>query len=606
MGITAESAASSEEANETLTQGFASYFEAEEEQRETENKFQKALKKFFGIDVSDGMEGTSGANGGSGFLGKLANFFGLSGSSSSGSGSSSSGSSFGSGTGGGSSSSSGAYSSSGGGNTSTGTAYSSSTGGRSTTGSGTAPSTGSTSISGGEDNEQKIWNFLKSQGFSDEAAAGIMGSFQVESGFDTGSIEGNYLNPSGAKEAITSLDNMDAWVQNVLFPAYERSGINVNKEAYKIDGEHYAPALGLAQWTGGRTQALMDYGGNNWNDLDTQLNFMMSEFGGSYSGVYDALQNVSSAEEAAKIFRNKYEGSTYKESEAKQNAANLLKKYAGSYNGGLVNTSEGQGQATGLGANASSDWIANALSFEGYKEGSNNDTIFGDWIGSPNQPWCAAFVSYNLAQAGISGLKSAAVSGLRDQAMQMGIYHDKNDGYTPQYGDVFINKGGKASHTGFVLGSDGDSFQTIEGNASDMVKSLTRHISDGAVSGFISLGNGGSYNGGVTASSEDANSLSTYDQGTPWVPNDQIAYLHQGEMVVPAEFNPLNNNGMEGDVSSVANYEGNNMNSDNSDIVDAITWAVTTLGAKLDALASSGGIPKKGIAKSNSGIIYSL
>lgn len=36
--------------------------------------------------------------------------------------------------------------------------------------------------------------------------------------------------------------------------------------------------------------------------------------------------------------------------------------------------------------------------------------------------------------------------------------------------------------------------------------------------------------------------LNSYDVGTPWVPNDQLALIHKGEAVVPAEHNPYNNN----------------------------------------------------------------
>ncbi len=32
-----------------------------------------------------------------------------------------------------------------------------------------------------------------------------------------------------------------------------------------------------------------------------------------------------------------------------------------------------------------------------------------------------------------------------------------------------------------------------------------------------------------------------YAQGTPYLPEDQLAMIHKGEMIVPAEFNPYNN-----------------------------------------------------------------
>lgn len=34
----------------------------------------------------------------------------------------------------------------------------------------------------------------------------------------------------------------------------------------------------------------------------------------------------------------------------------------------------------------------------------------------------------------------------------------------------------------------------------------------------------------------------TYAQGTPWVPNTGLALIHQGEMIVPAQYNPFNGN----------------------------------------------------------------
>ena len=49
--------------------------------------------------------------------------------------------------------------------------------------------------------------------------------------------------------------------------------------------------------------------------------------------------------------------------------------------------------------------------------------------------------------------------------------------------------------------------------------------------------------------------FSSYDTGTPWVPNDQVALIHKGEMIVPADSNPYNkSNGSK--VESTGNDDG--------------------------------------------------
>lgn len=69
-----------------------------------------------------------------------------------------------------------------------------------------------------------------------------------------------------------------------------------------------------------------------------------------------------------------------------------------------------------------------------------------------------------------------------------------------------------------------------------------------------------------------------YAQGTPWVPDTQVALIHEGEMVVPADKNPLNSD----NTSSAVGLPTDSGGSD--DIVDAIKWQVSRLESKLDAL----------------------
>lgn len=100
-----------------------------------------------------------------------------------------------------------------------------------------------------KDVASKVWGFLKSKGFNDEAAAGIMGNLKAESGMDPTSIQG------GGK----------------------------------------GPAAGICQWENyntksGRWKNLYNYAkkrNKEWTDLGTQLNFMLTELNSalkSYSG----------------------------------------------------------------------------------------------------------------------------------------------------------------------------------------------------------------------------------------------------------------------------------------------------------------------------------
>lgn len=54
----------------------------------------------------------------------------------------------------------------------------------------------------GNDNAEKIWNFLIGKGFSEEATAGVMGNINAESGFDPGAVNPN----SGARGICQWLD----------------------------------------------------------------------------------------------------------------------------------------------------------------------------------------------------------------------------------------------------------------------------------------------------------------------------------------------------------------------------------------------------------------
>ena len=170
----------------------------------------------------------------------------------------------------------------------------------------------------GDTEEEKIWAYLRNNGFQPHAAAGLMGNFQVEAGNIPSTLEGYYVwdgddrkGPT-AMAAMKSKEAMDDYVLNKLFPMYARSGRSINQGAYVGPDGHYYPGLGLAQWTGDRTIAMSDYTvgkGLHWDDLTGQLDFAKHEFDSvsRYKNALTAANNSNDAAEAARAFLNDYE-----------------------------------------------------------------------------------------------------------------------------------------------------------------------------------------------------------------------------------------------------------------------------------------------------------
>lgn len=110
------------------------------------------------------------------------------------------------------------------------------------------------------------------------------------------------------------------------------------------------------------------------------------------------------------------------------------------------------------------DIIGVALTQLGYKEGANNASKYGSWMGVADSPWCASFVSWCAAQADISEdvLRRTVWVAAGSDSFDIKIYYNTKN-YTPQPGDLFYKN--DFSHVGLVLRVEGDSFYTIEGNS---------------------------------------------------------------------------------------------------------------------------------------------
>lgn len=131
---------------------------------------------------------------------------------------------------------------------------------------------GPKALTGGS-NKEKVWNFLKGQGFSDAAAAGVMGNLMQESSTE-------------------------------INPKLKQKG---------------GPGRGIAQWTVGsdRWKALQKYAqaqGKSWESLDVQLGFMVKEMNSNATywkktgaGSFEGFKKMTNTDEAVMAFERAYE-----------------------------------------------------------------------------------------------------------------------------------------------------------------------------------------------------------------------------------------------------------------------------------------------------------
>ena len=108
-----------------------------------------------------------------------------------------------------------------------------------------------------------------------------------------------------------------------------------------------------------------------------------------------------------------------------------------------------------------------------------NDWYYGRRVRGAAYPWCAAFVSWVLAQAGAGHLaaRSASCPAIKSDAQRRGTYHAGFDGIAP--GDLVLyqfDRDADPDHIGIVENVSGSSIVAIEGNTS-----LTSNDNGGAV-----------------------------------------------------------------------------------------------------------------------------
>lgn len=179
-------------------------------------------------------------------------------------------------------------------------------------------------------NEQIIWNYFKSKGFSDAGVAGIMGNLQAESGYEPTNLENRANTQGGMTDAQFTTAVNNGSISRAEFISSQKFGLYSYSDS---TGSYRTYGYGLAQWTFySRKANLYDFwkrsGKSSIGDLNMQLDFMMNEMSASLKSTLTSATDYSSA---CLTFHNVYEGSADTASQIQgriNNAKSVYNKYA--------------------------------------------------------------------------------------------------------------------------------------------------------------------------------------------------------------------------------------------------------------------------------------
>lgn len=329
----------------------------------------------------------------------------------------------------------------------------------------------------GKTNDEKIWNYLKSNGFNEFGTAGLMGNLYAESGLKPTNLQ----NSSEKKLGLTD-DTYTAAVDNGDYQNFVK------------DGTGY----GLAQWTyWSRKQNLLTFvraKKTSIGDMETQLAFLVEELKQSYCSVYQILRTAGSVAEASNAVLLQFERPADQSTAVQKKRASYGQNYYEKFVGGTKSMSRKR-----------SEIVAQAQSWIGCKEAdgshkkiidlyNNHKPLARGYKVKYTDAWCATFASACAIAKGYTDIipTECGCDKLIALFQSLGCWVE-NDAYVPSRGDYIFydwqdsgvgdNKG-SSDHVGVVEKVEGALITVIEGNYSNSVKRRSLAVNGKYIRGF--------------------------------------------------------------------------------------------------------------------------
>lgn len=223
----------------------------------------------------------------------------------------------------------------------------------------------------GNNNEEKIWNYLKEKIGNDYGVAGVMGNLKAESNLNPKNLQNSY-----EKKLTYSDEEYTAAVDNGSY-----GNFITDKAGY-----------GLAQWTyWSRKQNLLSFAKGQQKsigDLEMQLDFFYFEISKQYAPILQALKIATSVKEASNVILLQYEKPADQSEKVQNKRAEYSQVYYDKYHKEEITVARVVLE-TGHGSNT-----AGKRTPDGYRE---------HWINVR----CAVFCEEALVRCGIEVFKCA-------------------------------------------------------------------------------------------------------------------------------------------------------------------------------------------------------